>query len=177
MSLNIWSELSGYKFSTIQENVLVDIPLPINYPNSFDDSSLLSFSVISGKLPDGLRIKDSRIFGSAREVSRTTDHKFVIRAKLGNDISDRTFYLKVEGSDDPIWQTPGASLAILNNNQYYVLDSTYIDFQLEAIDNDTAAGQVLKYTRVKGELPPGLILTLQRYPCLPTKIGPLVPST
>lgn len=159
MPLNIWTQPSGFRFTTIQENSFVDQQLPVNYANGFNDSSLLTFSVISGKLPDGLRIKDSRIFGSAREVSRTTDHKFVIRAKLGNDISDRTFYLKVEGSDDPIWQTPGGSLAILNNNQYYVLDSTYIDFQLEAIDNDTAAGQVLKYTRVKGELPPGLILT------------------
>lgn len=159
MSLNIWSELSGYKFSIIKENVFVNIALPLNYPNGFDDSSEISFSVISGKLPDGLRIKNDRIFGSAREVPRTTDFKFVLRAKLGTNISDRTFLMTVEGADEPIWQTPVGSLAVVNPYQFYVLDSTYIDFQLEAIDTDTAAGQVLKFNRVKGELPPGLILT------------------
>jgi hypothetical protein len=159
MSLSIWTQSSGYQFSTIQENQLVDIALPVNYTSDFDDSSILSFHVIAGKLPDGLRIKKDRIFGSAREVSRTTKFKFVLRAKLGNDISDRTFLITVEGSDDPIWQTSAGTLAIANANQFYVLDSTYIDFQLTALDNDTAAGQVLKYTRIKGELPPGLILT------------------
>lgn len=159
MPLNIWSQSSGYKFSTIQENILVDIPLPVNYPNSFDDSSLLSFSVISGKLPDGLKLKNDRIFGSAREVPRSTEFKFVIRAKLGSDISDRTFFITVDGADEPIWQTPAGTLAVLNPTQFYVLDSTYIDFQLEATDNDTAAGQKLKYNLIKGLLPPGLILT------------------
>ena len=159
MSLNIWSVSSGYRFSSIQENSFIEQPLPVNYPSGFNDSSNLIFSIISGKLPDGITIKDNKLFGSAREVPRTTDYKFVIRAKLGSEISDRTFYLAVEGADEPLWLTPPGSLAIQNPDQFYVLDSTYIDFQLEAIDSDTTAGQVLKYTRVKGELPPGLILT------------------
>lgn len=159
MSLNIWTRSSGYKLSTIQENQLVDIALPVTYSNSFDDSSSLTFSIISGQLPAGLKVKNDRIFGSAREVPRTTDFKFVIRAKLGSDISDRTFLITVEGADEPIWQTPAGKMAVYNAGQFYVLDSTYIDFQLEATDNDTAAGQTLKYNLIKGLLPPGLILT------------------
>jgi len=159
MALDIWTKPSGFQFSNIKENQLVDIALPINYPNYFDDSSELSIKVIAGDLPPGLRIKNTNVFGSAKEVSRTTDYKFVLRAKLGSDISDRTFFIKVEGSNDPTWITPPGSLAVLNDDQFYVLDSSYIDFQLKVQDSDTAAGQVLKYNLVKGTLPPGLILT------------------
>lgn len=159
MPLNIWTVSSGYRFNTVNENTLLNQPLPILYPNGFDDSGDLSFSIIAGKLPAGVKINSARLYGTPREVSRSTDFRFVIRAKLGNDISDRTFFLRIEGADEPIWQTPAGSLAVVNPNQYYVLDSTYIDFQLEAVDTDIAAGQTLKYSLIKGLLPPGLILT------------------
>lgn len=158
MALSIWDKPSGFRFSDIDESILVNIPLPLTYPNNFDDSTELKFSVISGNLPEGIRLVGSNIFGVAKEVSRTTDYKFVIRASLGTEISDRTFYISVKGSDEPEWITQAGSLPIINPGQYYVLDSSYIDFQLEAEDSDTAAGQVLKYTIVEGELPPGLTL-------------------
>jgi hypothetical protein len=159
MPLSIWTQASGFRFASIEENTLVDINLPVQFPNGFDDSSNLTLTIVAGQLPPGIRIKDQRLFGSAREVPRSTDFKFVIRAQLGTEISDRTFFITVNGSDDPIWQTPAGSLAVFNSNQYYVLDSSYIDFQLVATDQDTAAGQVLKYNKIRGELPPGLILT------------------
>jgi len=122
---------------------------------------LVTYSVISGKLPTGLRIVNNTIQGTPFEVPRATDFEFVIRATKGTQIADRTFFWTVEGRDEPNWETPTGSLAIGPNNQYYILDSSYVDFQLIATDFDTASGQTLKYFQPKngGQLPPGLILT------------------
>ena len=159
MALSIWTERSGYRFNTIQERTIINQDLPVSYANGFQDSTNLTFTVISGRLPNGLRIVEDKITGTAAEVPRSTDYEFVVRAKYGEQIADRTFFLTVEGADVPIWQTAAGSLAVLNTDQYYVLDSTYIDFQLVATDFDTSAGQSLKYFKKLGELPPGLILT------------------
>lgn len=155
MALSIWTERSGYRFATIQERSIVDIPLPVS------SSSGITFSVISGKLPIGLRIVNDNIQGTPFEVPRTTDFEFVIRATDGTQISDRTFFWTIEGSDEPEWQTAAGTLPIGPNDQYYILDSSYVDFQLQVTDFDTAAGQNLKFFQPKdgGQLPPGLILT------------------
>jgi hypothetical protein len=155
MALSVWTERSGYRFDTIQERNIVNISLPAVNNNE------ISYSVISGKLPPGLRIVNNTIQGTPFEVPRSTDFEFVIRASNGTQIADRTFFLTVEGADQPVWQTAAGSLPIGPNNVYYILDSSYIDFQLLAIDTDTAAGQQLKYfiASKDGELPPGLVLT------------------
>ena len=155
MALSVWTERSGYRFDTIQERTIVNLTLPAN------DSVEITYSVISGKLPPGLRIVNNTIQGTPFEVPRSTDFEFVIRASNGSQISDRTFFWTVEGADQPVWQTAAGSLPIGPNNVYYILDSSYIDFQLLAIDTDTAAGQQLKYfiASKDGELPPGLVLT------------------
>lgn len=153
MPLNVWTERSGYSFNTIQERTLINQPLPV--------VGTATYSLISGKLPPGLRIVDDAIIGSAFEVPRSTEFKFVIRASYNNEIADRTFFWTVEGADQPVWQTAAGSLPIGPNNVYYILDSSYIDFQLLATDTDTAAGQSLKYfiASNEGSLPPGLVLT------------------
>jgi hypothetical protein len=155
MALNIWTEQSGYRFDTVQERSVVNILLPAN------NSVGITYSVISGKLPPGLRIVNNTIQGSPFEVPRTTDFKFVVRASNGTDLADRTFFWTIEGADQPVWQTAAGSLPIGPNNVYYILDSSYIDFQLLATDTDTAAGQSLKYfiASNEGTLPPGLVLT------------------
>ena len=155
MALNIWTERSGYRFNTVQERSVVNLLLPSN------GSVEINYSVISGKLPPGLRIVNNTIQGSPFEVPRTSDFKFVIRATNGTDIADRTFFWTIEGSDQPVWQTAAGSLPVGPNNVYYILDSSYIDFQLLATDTDTAAGQQLKYfiASNEGTLPPGLVLT------------------
>lgn len=159
MPLEIWNKPSGYSLATVEENTIINLTLPLNYPNGFEDSSDLKFSIISGQLPKGIRLTTNKITGSAFEVPRTTEFKFVIRAKLGAQISDRTFSITVTGSDDPEWITAAGALELANANQFYVLDSSFIDFQLIAEDTDTAAGQILTYSLIDGELPPGLILT------------------
>jgi hypothetical protein len=158
---NIWTEKSGYNFGTIQESSPIDISLPVGQTTELYDSSLITYTVISGQLPPGLRIKSDRIIGSAFEVPRDSEFRFVIRASHGGEISDRTFFMSVTGADLPNWNTPQGSLPIGTNSAYYILDSSYIDFQLSVIDSDTASGQELKYFIPSGggELPPGLILT------------------
>ena len=153
MPLSVWTERSGYSFGTIQERTSINQLLPV--------VGTATYSVISGKLPPGLRIVDDTIIGSAFEVPRSTEFKFVVRASYNNEISDRTFALTVEGADQPVWQTAAGSLPVGPNNVYYILDSSYIDFQLLATDPDTAAGQRLKYfiASKEGTLPPGLVLT------------------
>jgi hypothetical protein len=161
MALTIWSQPSGYRFTTIQERTIVNQQLPVSYSNGFDDSTNLDFKVISGKLPEGLRLENDMIIGTPFEVPRTTDFKFVIRATYDNQIADRTFYWTIEGADEPRWDTQSGSLPIGPNDRYFVLDSSYIDFQLQVTDFDTAAGQKLSFFQPKGggQLPPGLILT------------------
>jgi len=159
MPLDIWTENSGFRFNTIQERTRVSISLPVIYDNQFNDSTNLSFKIISGKLPPGLFLQEDSIEGTAFEVSRPTDFRFVIRAQYGSDISDRTFFLQVEGGDVPSWITPAGTLAPINADQLYVLDSSYIDYQFNAVDFDTTVGQVLKFFKKAGNLPPGLILT------------------
>lgn len=120
-----------------------------------------TISIISGQIPPGLRLIDNTIQGTPLEVARETEFKFVLRASLNGEIDDRTFKIVVAGADKPIWETPAGALPIGNNDTFYILDSSPIDFQLIAKDTDTAAGEKLEYFIASGdgELPPGIQLT------------------
>lgn len=154
MTLSVWTQLSGFSFGTVNERDQVSKDLPV-----VNDAGV-SYSIISGKLPPGLRLSGNKIVGTPYEVPRLTDFIFCIRAKLNNEFSDRSFKITVNGPDAPEILTPEGALD-LGNNQYYVLDSTYVDYQIEAVDLDTAAGQRLNFFIASGdgELPPGLVLT------------------
>ena len=157
MALTVWTKTSGYSFGTFQERSTLDIDLPINLA-----AGVSSFRVISGKLPPGLRISGLKIIGTPYEVPRETIFEFCIRAEKTGQISDRTFLITIQGTDAPEFVTPGGPLAINNNQiQYFVLDSSYVDFQIEAYDRDTTAGQTLNYFIADndGTLPPGLSLS------------------
>jgi hypothetical protein len=160
MALSVWTERSGYRFDTIQERSIVNLQLPVNYGLE-DVPADFNFKVISGKLPIGLRIDGDNIIGTPFEVPRSTDFEFVIRASYNNQIADRTFFWTIEGSDEPTWETAAGDLPLGGNGQYFILDSSYIDYKLVVTDFDTATGQSLKFFQPKngGQLPPGLILT------------------
>jgi len=156
MALNVWTQPSGYTFGTFQERLQRNLPLPVdNVPSG------TTFTVISGSLPAGLRVENQSILGTPGEVARETTYSFCIRASHTTGISDRTFKITIVGPDDPTFITAAGNLKVNNNDQLYVLDSSYVDYQIEAIDADTAAGQILSYFIASddGELPPGLILT------------------
>ena len=155
--LDIWSQRSGYSFGTFNERAYFNVLLPLK----LTPAPATTFKVISGALPDGLRISGLYITGVPAEVPRDTTYTFCIRAQLGTQISDRTFTIEIVGPDSPRFITPQGSLNIGTNEQYFVLDSSYVDFQIEAIDTDTAAGQSINFFVASddGELPPGLSLT------------------
>jgi hypothetical protein len=52
-------------------------------------------------------------------------------------------------------------LNIGDNHELFVIDSSYVDYKIEAFDSDTSTGQRLSYfiSRNDGTLPPGLVLT------------------
>ena len=93
--LNIWTVNSGYNFGIIEERTNVNLSLPVSYLNNFGDSTDLSFTVITGSLPPGLRLEGDKIIGSAFEVPRNTEFKFVIRASYNSEIADRTFNMTI----------------------------------------------------------------------------------
>lgn len=121
--LNIWNQPSGYSFNTYSERQTQTIPLPII---SGADLTGVTFSVIAGSLPAGLRIVyDTNltswvIKGSPLEVATNTTSTFVIRASNGSEISDRTFSITIDGPDAPVWITAGQDPDI----QIYDFDSS-----------------------------------------------------
>jgi hypothetical protein len=130
-------------------------------PIDLDVDADATIEVISGSLPPGLRIKEKTIQGTPLEVSRETEFKFVIRATKDGEIDDRTFKINVSGADKPIWETSAGMLPVGDNDTFYILDNSPIDFQLIANDSDIEAGQTLEYFIASGdgELPPGIQLT------------------
>jgi hypothetical protein len=152
---NFWTSNNGDSLGTLEEQVTIaPLSLLLSQPSA-------TVKLISGSLPAGLRLTNNTIAGTPIEVARETVSTFVLRATYNSQISDRTFKITVQGADIPVWQTPADLLAAGNNGVYYILDSAPVDFQLEVIDTDTAAGQVLEYfvPAKGGTLPPGIQLT------------------
>jgi len=151
----LWSVRSGTSLGIIEERVTASIPIPIN------PTYQSTLQLISGTLPPGLRISGYELIGTPFEVTRTTVFTFVIRATFENQIQDRTLKLTIEGADQPVWLTAEDLLAIGPNDTFFILDSSPVDFQLEATDTDLAAGQTLEFyiKPGNGNLPPGTQLT------------------
>jgi len=151
---SLWSRSSGVTLATLQERQTTTLTLPLGEPSAI-------VSHISGELPAGMRLESNQIVGTPFQVARETTYTFVLRATYNGSVNDRTYKIIVQGADEPTWTTPGDLLPVGIAGQYFILDSAPIDFQLEAIDYDTSAGQTLEYfigSRA-GELPPGIQLT------------------
>lgn len=155
--MRLWSKITDTSLGIIPERITASIPLPLN--DSFVYSSITK---ISGNFPPGLRLEGKNIIGTPFEVIRTTVFKFVIRATSGNYFEDRTFSLTVIGADEPQWITQEGLLDIGVNNTLFIIDTSPVDYQLQASDTDLAAGDELEYFIKDGNgvLPPGLELTL-----------------
>lgn len=160
----IWRFESNHNLGTIQERNKINLPLPL--ANEAATKKNLRFFHISGELPLGLRVEGKFIIGVPLEVVRPTTSTFVIRAEeidLENRriaLEDRTYSLTVEGFDPPEWRTPSGPLLIGEPQKLFVLDSTYVEYQLSAIDRDLSAGDELEFFIAdgNGSLPLGLEL-------------------
>ena len=152
-----WTKPSGEILATVNEETVVSIGLPIGTGSP-------TITLISGSLPQGLRLKNNNIVGTPFEVGYTKTSTFVLRATDGTEIEDRTYKIVVQGPDAPTWVTPQGRLAVGNNptnNRYFILDNEIIDFQLMATDPDLAAGQTIEYFIEDGDgvLPQGISLS------------------
>lgn len=149
-----WSLPSGTKLATLEERITTEIALPLIEQNA-------NITIQSGSLPRGMRLENNAIVGTPLEVVRITDYKFVLRAEYNDVINERTYIITVEGADAPEWRTPEDLIAIGENDSFYILDSSPVDFQLEATDTDLSAGDQLEFYISDGDgiLPPGIELT------------------
>jgi len=152
---SLWTIPTGKRISTLIERNVTELILPLTNANG------ITVEVISGSLPPGLRLEENIIRGTVYEVIRDTIFNVVIRAKYENRFEDRTLEFVVTGADDPVWQTQEGLLPIGENNSLFILDSSYVDFQLAAVDPDISAGDELSYyiANDDGVLPPGITLT------------------
>jgi len=155
MALNVWTVSSGISLGTFPEELTLTVALPVH------NTTGITFSVISGSLPGGVRINGTSIAGNPYIVANNTTHSFCIRATDGVQISDRSFFLTITGNNQPEFVTAPGDLPIGPSQQFYVLDSSYVNYQIEAFDLDTAVGQTLTYFIASndGALPAGLTLS------------------
>ena len=151
---SLWTQSSGTILATLQERQTTTVSLPLENP-------VAATALISGALPNGMRLESNAIVGTPLQVARETTSTFVIRATLDSVINDRTFKIITQGQDAPTWVTKTDLLPVGIDGQYFILDSAPVNFQLVAIDADTSAGQTLEYFigNKDGELPPGISLT------------------
>lgn len=153
MANTLWTVNTGHSLGTIQESLTQTVALPV-------DQTVDSITLISGKLPGGLRLSGTNLLGTPFEVNKLTTFKFVLRATKGRRKEDITLNLTIDGQDAPQWITKEGSLPLGPNNRFYILDSSPVDFQLQVIDPDLPTGETLEYFIEDdgGELPPGLSL-------------------
>jgi hypothetical protein len=127
------------------------------------DSTALTYSKIAGTLPTGIELTTGGILrGVPTEVATRSLYTFVVRASDGTNVADRTFSLQIQGADAPVFTTAAGQLDMSDSTRVgvrWVLDGSYIEYQVSATDTDTATGQVLVYDVVSGLLPPGVVMT------------------
>jgi len=154
MALYVWTQTSGTSLGTFPGEVSVTIALPV--ANTIG----VQFKIISGSLPKGLYLKGTAIIGSPFSVNNQTDYKFCIRASKNGVISDRTFKIVVTNPNFPVFVQPAGLLDIGPAHQMYVLDGTYVDYQIQVAELN-AEGRTLKFSidNRGGNLPPGLTMS------------------
>jgi len=125
MTKPIWITPAGF-LGTVTELV----PSTTTIQASGTDTAYL---LISGQLPGGMKLSSTgTIAGTPSAVINTVRKKFVIRAKNNDGVADRTFYMDAEGPDDPIWSTPAGYLPLGYNEEGYILNNKYIEYDLSA---------------------------------------------
>ena len=162
MATPVWTTTAG-RIASIDEQAAFSVQLEANT----SDSTAITYSVIAGSLPSGMELTSTGLLtGVPAEVYKRTRYSFVVRATAGAQITDRNFYLDVEGADTPTFTTAAGQLQIDDSTRqglYWVLDGEKIGYQILATDTDTRAGQSLAYEVIQGSLPPGVTMSATGY--------------
>lgn len=158
-----WITQAG-NLGTIPELEYIELPLDAYDPNGGE----LHYSLVSGKLPKGLRVVDGTFYSSISSgapfygiqgvpVSElqgdvSVEYKFTVRVKNNetNYIADRTFALTVTNVAPPVILPKDLNLGIF-------FDGSTVDLQLNALD--VTPGATLTWSLAGGELPEGLTLS------------------
>lgn len=158
MAAPIWKTTAG-KIAIINEQAFYSYQLEAEDT----DSTTLTYSKVAGTLPPGIELTTAGVLqGVPSEVATRSLYNFVVRVSDGTNIADRTFSLQVTGADAPVIETPAGQLDLSDSTKptyKWVLDGSYIEYQIEATDADTAAGQILVYDISGGALPPGVTMS------------------
>jgi len=162
MTQPVWITPAG-SLGVIPVGVFFQLTLLGEVPG--DPGAELYYSIIAGRLPDGIQCAANGIIsgtpdavaslqGVPLEVGRDTTSKFTVRMYPEDDptnIRDRTFTITIAVIPEPIWITPAGLVA-----SYY--DSDPVNFQFEFDEVYTPDTTVV--TLAAGALPGGLHLSL-----------------
>lgn len=154
MTAPIWLTIAG-DLGIIPEQEYYEFSFDAYNPGGGD----LTYSLVSGKLPVGLEIKQNglmtgiptgEIAGVPAAVQKVTTSKFTIRiTNAALEVSDRTFQLTIAGIL-PQQITPTAS------NLGTFVDGTYAYIDINTIEPNSLLTST--FSIISGELPPGLSL-------------------
>jgi len=162
MATPVWTTTAG-KLATFNEDSSYSLQLEANDPVALGDSTAITYSVIAGSLPSGMRVTSTGLLtGTPAQVAKRTLYTFVVRATAGSQITDRTFSIDIEGQDTPVFTTASGQLQLDDATRvglYWVLDGEHVNFQFAATDIDTRSGSSLKFKVIDGILPPGITLS------------------
>jgi hypothetical protein len=138
----IWNTISG-SLGTISANV------PFTYTlNAIDpENGLVSYSIFSGILPNGMSLSSNQITGTP--TNNPGVYNFTVRASDGVFSNDRAFSLTIV-NDAPIWTTTNGGLGTV------IVGSTF-NYALSAIDPN---GDTITYSVSAGSLPAGITLNV-----------------
>jgi hypothetical protein len=112
-------------------------------------SSGMSYSLLNGKLPNGVGLGNFGLLSGVPEpIISDTTYKFTVRAKDNSgNIRDRTFTLLIYGGLKPNFITPSGNILT-------ILDSVFVQKQLEY--SKPINENSVDVTLISGRLPPGL---------------------
>ena len=149
MTQPVWQTNAG-SLGLFPENINISFQLVCN-PTS--PAITITYQLLNGSLPSGVVLTNTGLLqGIPGSVSEQTRYAFTVRAidNLGN-FRDRTFSISIANIN-------AISISTLQGTLFSVLDSTYVDYQLEVYNPDpTISYQILI---ASGTLPPGLQMDL-----------------
>jgi hypothetical protein len=154
---DIWNQPSGTTLATLNERLTTSVELPLTTAEQN-----ATITLISGQFPPGMRLENNALTGTPFQVSRETLFRFTVRGVTQEGLlEDRTYNILVQGQDTPVWITAEDLLPVGKNGLFFIIDSSPVDFQLQAIDEDLPSGDEVQFFIANGDglLPPGLLLT------------------